>query len=116
MITLARYNWSTQQRELVPVDVPILQEIVDVLFRSTKLWEESPELFERKLRHWQSRLFAQPAIVPAQPASTPVTPITRREPDATVLALVKAGKTNAEIKKETGLSLAAIKRIVGEAA
>jgi hypothetical protein len=82
VIYVEKHNWTTGQREKVPVNEGVIQEMVDLLFRSTRVWETAPELFERRLRNWQGRIFAVPVPAPA-PAPEP-----EAEPEP---ALVAAG-------------------------
>lgn len=58
-ITMARWDWSKQQHDRVPVNEAVLQDMVDTLFASRRYLED-PEWLELRMRRWQAEM-----LVPA---------------------------------------------------
>lgn len=55
-LLLPRYNFSTMQEDLVPVDVSVASEALRFLFTSSA-WHDDLDLLRRKVRKWKENIY-----------------------------------------------------------
>lgn len=108
MLHYQRHNWSTGQRELIPIvegspAEKVLQEMIDIMFR-THCWREDDERFDRMLRRWKQTLETAPLKVP-----DPEVPSVAVSAEDRALEMLKAGKLVQDVKIATGLTFREIK-------